>query len=53
MGFGRGFTFDVTAYLGHLEGRLLNASGEIRTGQQVRTIEPSETHRYRLVIESE
>ncbi|WP_166874086.1 FAD-dependent oxidoreductase [Salinibacterium sp. ZJ450] len=53
MGFGRGFTFDVKAYLGHLEERLLKAGGEIRTGLRVRAIEPSAIQRYRLVIESD
>jgi succinate dehydrogenase/fumarate reductase flavoprotein subunit len=53
MGFGRGFTFDVSAYLTLLEERLLRASGEIRTGLQVRAIEASATHRYRLIIESD
>ena len=53
MGFGRGFSFDVKAYLGHLEARLLEAGGEIRTGVRVRTADRSSTHRFRLLLDAD
>ncbi|GAA1655059.1 flavocytochrome c [Georgenia ruanii] len=52
MGFGRGYSFDVTAYLTVLTSRLRRARGEVRTGVRTVAIEASTSRRFRLLTES-
>lgn len=52
MGFGRGHSFDVRAYLTVLTSWLRRARGEVRTGVRTVAIEPSAARRFRLVTES-
>jgi flavin-dependent dehydrogenase len=46
MGFGRGYSFDVKAYLGVLEDRLRRAGGVVRTAARGVSIERSTSRRF-------
>lgn len=52
MGFGRGCSFDVKAYLKVLESRLVRSNGEVRTGIRIGSVTSSGTRRFRLEAES-